>query len=177
MPSLSTTYLLPAIFLNPCFLLHLINTVVSHYGPPPTASVSPHPFMESIGPVPGSVLYMDMHADDQLCWGYTFLMVLVQLFAFGRVQDNRSQRRERRERVRKERKERMERMERLERLGEQKSILVGAYDGSADTKVVGNGFANGGGMGNGKGVEMNGGVLGTDEETSMTETSEEEMFV
>jgi hypothetical protein len=170
MPSLSTTYLLPAILLNPCFLLHLINTVVSHYGPPPTASVSPHPFMESIGPVPGSVLYMDMHADDQLCWGYTFLMVLVQLFAFGRVQDNRSQRRERRERVRKERKERME------RLGEQKVILVGGYDGAADMKVVGNGFANGGGMGNGK-VEMNGGVQGTDEETSMTETSEEEMFV
>jgi hypothetical protein len=73
---------------------------------------------------------------------------------------------------------RKERKERMERLGEQKVILVGGYDGSADTKVVGNGFANNGGrMGNGKGVEVNGSVQGTDEETSMTETSEEEMFV
>jgi len=97
MPALSTTYLIPAILLNPAFILHLINTFASHLLPPspPVASHSPHPFMESIGPVPGSTPYWDVHADDALCWRYTAIMVLVQVFAFGRVSDNRVARRER----------------------------------------------------------------------------------
>lgn len=93
MPSLSSTYLVPAILLNPAFILHLINTFISHVIPPvPTVSVSPHPFMESLGPVPASKPYMDMHADDQLCWSYTAIMVFIQLLVFGRVQDNRVRR-------------------------------------------------------------------------------------
>jgi len=93
MPALSSTYLLPAILLNPAFILHLINTFVSHLFPPPqTISNSPHPIMESLGPLPGSKLYLDMHADDRLCWKYTAIMVVLQLFAIGRVQDNRTRR-------------------------------------------------------------------------------------
>lgn len=93
MPSLSSTYLLPAILLNPAFILHLINTFVSHIIPPvpDIPSVSPHPTFETLGPVPGATPYMDMHADDQLCWRYTAIMVFVQLLAFGRIQDNRVQ--------------------------------------------------------------------------------------
>ena len=107
--SLSSSYLIPAILLNPAFVLHLINTFVSHMVPPPhIVSTSPHPVFETLGPLPGSKPYLDMHADDQLCWGYTAVMVFVQVLAFGRVQDNRVQRKTakaaklERERVRKE---------------------------------------------------------------------------
>jgi len=110
MPLLSSTYLIPAILLNPAFVLHCINTFVSHWVPhPPTTSGSPHPFMESIGPAPGSKPYMDIHADDALCWRYTAVMVFVQILAFGRVSDNRVRRKSakaakiEREKARKER--------------------------------------------------------------------------
>ncbi|PQE28788.1 hypothetical protein CJF32_00004018 [Rutstroemia sp. NJR-2017a WRK4] len=90
---LTSTYLLPAIFLNPAFVLHLINTFISHLlPPPPTMSVSPHPIFESLGPLPGTDLAFDMHEDDALCWRYTFVMVVVQLLAFGRVSNNRVRR-------------------------------------------------------------------------------------
>jgi len=93
MPTLTSTYLLPAILLNPAFVLHLFNTFVSHLMPPPLAvSNSPHPFMETLGPVANSRPYLDMHANDQLCWSYTAVMVGVQLLVFGRVQDNRVRR-------------------------------------------------------------------------------------
>jgi hypothetical protein len=115
MPSLSASYLIPAIFLNPAFVLHAINTFVSHAFPSPSAvSVSPHPFMESIGPLPASKPYLDMHSDENLCWSYTVIMVFVQVLAFGRVQDNRVKRKSakaakvERERARKEKLQRME---------------------------------------------------------------------
>ncbi|PSS16505.1 hypothetical protein M430DRAFT_35283 [Amorphotheca resinae ATCC 22711] len=89
-PSLSTTYLFPAILLNPPFLLHLINTFISRLvHQPPITSVSPHPIMESMGPVPGSKPYLDMHADDHLCWRYAVFMVVLQVLVYGRVQVNR----------------------------------------------------------------------------------------
>lgn len=107
--SLSSSYLIPAILLNPAFILHLINTFVSHMVPPPhIVSNSPHPVFETLGPLPGSKPYLDMHADDQLCWGYTAVMVFVQVLVFGRVQDNRVQRKRakaakiEREKIRKE---------------------------------------------------------------------------
>ena len=52
--------------------------------------------MESLGPVPGTALCWDVHADDAFCWRYTAVMVLVQVLAFGRVSENRVQRRARR---------------------------------------------------------------------------------
>lgn len=32
---------------------------------------------------------MDVHASDNLCWGYTALLVVLQIFAFGRVSKER----------------------------------------------------------------------------------------
>jgi hypothetical protein len=99
-PSLSTTYILPAVLLNPPVLLHLINTFISHFlQSTPSVSVSPHPRLESLGPVPGSKPYFDMHANDQLCWHYTAFIVVVQLLAMGSVQDNRRKRKGRLQRL------------------------------------------------------------------------------
>ena len=110
MPSLSTTYLIPALLLNPAFVLHLINTTMSYFTAPlHNISLSPHPFMDSLGPKRETGLYMDMHADDALCWRYTAVMVVVQILAIGRVQENREQKRARREAKRAERLERVER--------------------------------------------------------------------
>ncbi|ATZ55411.1 hypothetical protein BCIN_12g00100 [Botrytis cinerea B05.10] len=90
MTFLSTTYLIPGILLNPAFVLHLINTFISHLVPPPsTMSASPHPIFESLGPLPGSQWALDMHEDDALCWRYTAVMVVIQMWIFGRVSGNR----------------------------------------------------------------------------------------
>ncbi|KAF7903811.1 uncharacterized protein EAF01_006860 [Botrytis porri] len=90
MTFLSTTYLIPGILLNPAFVLHLINTFVSHLlPPPPTISISPHPIFESLGPLPGSQWALDMHENDALCWRYTAVMVVIQMWIFGRVSGNR----------------------------------------------------------------------------------------
>ncbi|TEY50328.1 hypothetical protein BOTCAL_0278g00140 [Botryotinia calthae] len=90
MTFLSTTYLIPGILLNPAFVLHLINTFISHLVPPPsTLSASPHPIFESLGPLPGSQWALDMHEDDALCWRYTAVMVVIQMWIFGRVSGNR----------------------------------------------------------------------------------------
>ena len=79
--------------------------------------------MDSIGPKRDTGLYMDMHADDNLCWRYTAVMVIVQLLAFGRVQDNRVHRRERREAKRAERLERVEK-ERAVKLERERSLKL-----------------------------------------------------
>ncbi|KAM0138969.1 hypothetical protein ACHAO1_003301 [Botrytis cinerea] len=90
MTFLSTTYLIPGILLNPAFVLHLINTFISHLVPPPSRmSASPHPIFESLGPLPGSQWALDMHEDDALCWRYTAVMVVIQMWIFGRVSGNR----------------------------------------------------------------------------------------
>jgi hypothetical protein len=196
MPSLSTTYLLPALLLNPAFVLHLINTTVSYFTAPLySITMSPHPFMDSIGPKRDTGLYMDMHADDTLCWGYTAVMVVVQLLAFGRVQDNRVQRRERREAKRVERVERervrREEVER-ERCRKEEPLMyvvgkmnrcAGGLDGVIEVpaweKLCGNGrvetdeivLRNGNTRGK---VEIESEYSG---EESFTETSEEEMIV
>jgi hypothetical protein len=177
MPSLTTTYLIPALFLNPAFVLHIINTFVSHFvPPPPTISHSPHPFMESIGPVPGSTLYLDMHADDALCWRYTALMVVVQLLAFGRVSDNRGQRRAKkaarleRERLKNEKLGKCE-GEKQRPIRISPDYMDGACDISEKTQLAEtNGHANGTADHPAKRIETEG-------EESMTETSEEEMIV
>lgn len=85
----SRNYLLPAIFLNPAVVLHVINTAISHLqGASYVRSLSPNPFIESLGPVPESELYFDMHANDRLCWNYTALMVLVQLLVMWKLHAN-----------------------------------------------------------------------------------------
>jgi len=182
MPGLSTTYLLPAIILNPAFILHLINTFVSHLmPPPPTISYSPHRIMESLGPLPGSPPYLDMHANDQLCWRYTAVMVIVQIFAFGRVSDNRIARkalRQERERIRKEKLEKI-----MDKSAPKTNGHAVEMDGACDLPRLENPHPNVNGIGNGNGKAMNGNVnkrledFDIENEESMAETSEEEMMI
>ncbi|TVY87808.1 hypothetical protein LAWI1_G007504 [Lachnellula willkommii] len=179
MPSLSSTYLIPALIFNPAFILHLINTFASHFVPsPPTVSHSPHPFMESIGPAHGTTLYMDMH-DDQLCWKYTAVMVVVQLFAFGRVSEKRGQRKARKaarlekERLKKEKSEKSEKD--LRQIISQAECNAKSRDGTCELPQNGAlKLASGNGHADDK-VKNAGKKLETESESSMTETSEEEM--
>ena len=185
MPNLSTSYLLPAVLLNPAFILHLINTYVSHMWPPPlTISHSPHPIMESLGPLPGSDPFLDMHADDKLCWRYTIVMVIVQLFSFIRISDNRGRRRSareaaklERERVRKEKSEHKEQMKM--HAVSQVSGLSNYLDGACDfpEKRYTNGTAHGEENGVDKVGEPDERMTESSSEGNLTETSEEEMMI
>ncbi|TVY38379.1 hypothetical protein LOCC1_G006484 [Lachnellula occidentalis] len=180
MPSLSSTYLIPALIFNPAFILHLINTFVSHFVPsPPTVSHSPHPVMEHLGPVQGTTLYMDMHDDDQLCWKYTAVMVVVQLFAFGRVSEKRGQRKARKAaaRLEKERlKESSGKSEKdLRQINFQEECIAKSWDGTCESPENGalklaseNGHANHKAADGGNKSE-------TESEASTTGTSEEGM--
>jgi hypothetical protein len=185
MPTLSSSYLLPAILLNPAFILHLINTYVSHMDPPPhTISHSLHPFMERLGPLPGSTPYLDIHADDQLCWRYTIVMVIVQLFSFIRVSDNRGRRRTareaaklERERLRKERSDQMEerRMHVVSKVSGIGSYLDGACDYSEVLCMNGNAHTDENEVIKiGKPDERR---IESSSDESLTETSEEEIII
>lgn len=93
MASLTRTYLLPAILLNPVLILHTFNTIASRM-PTTLAAVSvPQQPMPFYGPTATSP-YFDVHANDNLCWSYTVFMVGVQLVAFGKVSGNREAGRE-----------------------------------------------------------------------------------
>ncbi|KAI9879844.1 MAG: hypothetical protein M1830_006867 [Pleopsidium flavum] len=105
--NLTTTYLLPAILLNPVLFLHSINTILSRLLPPVLAATTPQPPPHSrLGPSATSP-HLDMHVSDNLCWSYTVFMVLAQLVAFGQVSQKRQTVRDRKEAV-KLRKEEME---------------------------------------------------------------------
>ncbi|KAI9668952.1 MAG: hypothetical protein M1817_005175 [Caeruleum heppii] len=108
MSSITSTYLLPAVFLNPVLLLHTFNTILSRLLPvTTTSSLLPGdtlpPSLPTWGPHP-TAPHFDVHAHDNLCWSYTVFMVGVQLVAFGRVSGAREAGRERRrkEKLRKE---------------------------------------------------------------------------
>ena len=90
--SFTSSYLVPAVFLNPIVILHAINTYASHYIPSAMRSVatsSLFPSFEILGPPGNQAPYLDMHKDDALCWKYTALMVVVQVLAYSKVCDNR----------------------------------------------------------------------------------------
>lgn len=137
--------------------------------------------MESLGPVRNAPPYLDMHADDQLCWGYTVVMVLVQVLAFGRVSDNRVQRKSakaaklERERIRKEKLEKAVEVRKQTASnvnGHANGTLDGACDIPGEQKLP-NGIANGG-MTNQVSSDERRKDFDSDE--TMTETSEEEMI-
>ncbi|CZR63503.1 uncharacterized protein PAC_13400 [Phialocephala subalpina] len=184
MPIFSSNYLLPAILLNPAFVLHLINTFVSHIFPPTTTVThSPHPIMESLGPLPGSTLYFDVHADDRLCWGYTGVMVVLQMLAIGRVQDNRDRRREAKAAARLERER--GKKEKLDKLAIERKAL--GLDGAKDSDPAGisgdgqehplTGLTHRGEDELVEESDLEERKSGLESDTSVTETSEEEMFV
>lgn len=41
--------------------------------------------MESLGPLPGAQIFLDMHADNTVCWKFTIIMVIFQYLAFCRI--------------------------------------------------------------------------------------------
>lgn len=71
---LSTTYIVPAIFLNPVLFLHSVNTVLTQILPPlndrPWSHTAPH---------------IDVHSSGGACWGFTMIMIIAQLVAFRKV--------------------------------------------------------------------------------------------
>ena len=147
--------------------------------------------MESIGPVQGSTPYWDMHADDGLCWRYTAIMVVVQVLAFGRVHDNRVQRRDRKAAKAERERSRREGVDWVGEPQEQKASakMKGGLDGAQDSidegisfHMVANGKMNGTLDGaaipieiSEKATQIEG--LETESESSLTETSEEEMMI
>lgn len=130
--------------------------------------------MEALGPKPGATLYYDMHSDEQLCWKYTAILVIVQVLAFGRVQDNRDAKKSakaakiEREKARKEKKEE-------ERLQASKAKANGHAAIIHTDEVLDNTIEP-----NGNGIaKMDTSNIETESEdnSSVTETSEEEMIV
>ncbi|KAL8728791.1 MAG: hypothetical protein Q9166_005169 [cf. Caloplaca sp. 2 TL-2023] len=96
-PALSTSYLLPAIFLNPVLFLHGLNTILSRIIPPIlnlSTDVQPPPY-STFGPSANHP-HLDVHASDNFCWSYTVVMICAQLMAFGRVHRLREEGKERR---------------------------------------------------------------------------------
>lgn len=91
-----TSYLLPAIFLNPVLFLHTLNTILSRILPPivVSATTQPPPYSD-LGPS-ACHPHFDIHSSESFCWSYTIVMVCAQLMAFGRVSRCREQGRERR---------------------------------------------------------------------------------
>jgi hypothetical protein len=90
MTSLSSTYLIPAVLLNPVIILHGFNTFCSHFvSTTLPVSTSNHQWLENLGPAAATGPYVDVHSSDQLCWSYTLIMVLLQVLAYGKVNDTR----------------------------------------------------------------------------------------
>ena len=152
--------------------------------PPHTVSNSPHPVFETLGPLPGSKPYLDMHADDQLCWGYTAVMVFIQVLVFGRVQDNRVQRKSakaakiEREKVRKEKLQLLE----TERKLLEKNMNGNGHDCASSMDGVWelleedqpHALKTNGGKNSIRGTKVTS-LPETESDNSLTETSEEEL--
>jgi len=122
-PAFTTTYLIPAILLNPVLFLHSLNTILSRILPPIVAAVptQPSPY-SALGPS-ANYPHLDIHASDNLCWSYTAVMVCAQLVAFGSVSQAREEGRERKVRKR-EREERRKALH-ISDLGEDKEANGG----------------------------------------------------
>lgn len=85
-PSISTSYILPAIFLNPVLFLHGLNSILSRILPPiviPAATVQ-RPAYSMLGPA-ATHQHIDIQNSENLCLGYTFVMICAQLVAYDRV--------------------------------------------------------------------------------------------
>lgn len=89
LPALSTSYVLPAIFLNPVLFLMSLNTLLSRILPPIAVDSVKQPPPYSTFGLSAEYPHLNIHASEKLCWSYTFLIVCVQLAAFGRVSECR----------------------------------------------------------------------------------------
>lgn len=84
--------MLPGIVLNPILVLHGFNTFASHYIPSAistAASYSRYKWMENCGPPGNQIPYFYVHTNDGLCWGYTAVMVILQVLAYIKIVDDR----------------------------------------------------------------------------------------
>ena len=90
-PAISKSYLVPAVFLNPVMFLLVLNTILSRVLPPVTvdAAEQPPPY-STFGPS-AQHPHLNIHTSEKLCWSYTFLIVCVQLAAFGKVSECREE--------------------------------------------------------------------------------------
>ena len=92
---IATSYLLPAIFLNPILFLHSLNTILSRILPPINIfEAVQHPPFSTLGPS-AFFPHLDVHSSDRFCWSYTILMVCAQLFAYDRISQCREEGRRR----------------------------------------------------------------------------------
>ena len=84
-PAITKSYIVPAVFLNPVLFLLSLNTILSRVLPPVIvdAAEQPPPY-STFGPS-AQHPHLNIHASEKLCWSYTFLIVCVQLAAFGKV--------------------------------------------------------------------------------------------
>lgn len=149
------------------------------------ASQSPHKLLEALGPLPGHAdPYIDLHANDGLCWGYTMVMVLVQIVAYGRVSDNREIRKE--HKVRKLEKEKEK--ERAAAIYEGGHANSTSFDSNPSANTTNYGSKTNGAAYNGHGDERSLHISDTDgsvhpafldgsSDTSLIDTSEEEVIV
>ncbi|KAI9763343.1 MAG: hypothetical protein M1840_000608 [Geoglossum simile] len=94
MQALSTSYLLPAVLLNPVLILHTLNSLLCRLLP----SFADQPLPTWSDPTTwgphGTPPYLDVHSSANFCWAYTICMVCLQLFAFERVSQGRCDARE-----------------------------------------------------------------------------------
>lgn len=93
-PSLSTSYIVPAIFLNPVLFLHGLNTFLSRTLPPiAVAGPVQRPAHSALGPA-AIQPHVDVQSSENLCWGYTVVMICAQLVVYRRVSQRRAERNE-----------------------------------------------------------------------------------
>jgi len=93
-PFLSTSYIIPAIFLNPVLFLHGLNTIFSRTLPPiAVAGPIQRPPYTVYGPA-AVRQHVDVQSSENLCWGYTIIMIFAQLLAYGQISQHRVERRE-----------------------------------------------------------------------------------
>ena len=85
-PAISSSYILPALFLNPVVFLHGLNTIISRLLPPIIVSTAPvqRPAYSLLGPA-ATHPHIDVQNSENLCWSYTAVMICAQLVAYGRV--------------------------------------------------------------------------------------------
>ena len=98
-PSISMSYIIPAIFLNPVIFIHGVNTILSRILPPVVAAnpVRP-PAYSTFGPA-AVHQHVDVQSSENLCWTYTIFMICAQLVAYNNVSQRREETRESRKKT------------------------------------------------------------------------------
>ena len=130
-PAISRSYVVPAIVLNPVLFLMILNTILAHTLPPIVIDSATQPTQRSSFGFSVEHPHLDIHASENLCWGYTALIVFVQLAAYRRVGIRREEKRER-ARV----KTRLD-QEKYNRKSDQKAKAVQSYTTLRDAMATG----------------------------------------